>query len=90
MSGFWLQWLSTEKAKESRRMIDRLLGLVQDGKLKYKYVLYLSKHKKTIGEERVGAGLYSLRIVKLLMKFNILLCPCICASHSVDGPIGHP
>ena len=51
MSGLWLQrWLSTEKAEESRRMIDRLLGLVQDGKLKYKYVLYLSKQKKTIGE----------------------------------------
>ncbi|KAK7261411.1 hypothetical protein RIF29_27721 [Crotalaria pallida] len=37
LRGFWLQkWLGTDKAEESRKMIDRLLGLVQDGKLKYK------------------------------------------------------
>ncbi|KAL1298563.1 hypothetical protein HN51_042896 [Arachis hypogaea] len=36
LRGFWLQkWLSTEKAVESRRMIDKLLGLVHEGKLKY-------------------------------------------------------
>ncbi|XP_061352037.1 enoyl-[acyl-carrier-protein] reductase, mitochondrial [Gastrolobium bilobum] len=40
LRGFWLQkWLSTDKAEESRRMIDRLLGLAQDGKLKYKMEL---------------------------------------------------
>ncbi|XP_058748478.1 protein MAIN-LIKE 2-like isoform X3 [Vicia villosa] len=40
LRGFWLQnWLSTDKAEEGRRMIDRLLGLVQDGKLKYKMEL---------------------------------------------------
>ncbi|KAK2396569.1 enoyl-[acyl-carrier-protein] reductase, mitochondrial [Trifolium repens] len=37
LRGFWLQnWLSTNKAQEGREMIDKLLGLVQDGKLKYK------------------------------------------------------
>ncbi|KHN33435.1 Putative trans-2-enoyl-CoA reductase, mitochondrial [Glycine soja] len=36
LRGFWLQkWLSTDKAQESRGMIDRLLSLVQEGKLKY-------------------------------------------------------
>lgn len=40
LRGFWLQnWLSEDKGEEARRMIDRLLGLVQDGKLKYKMEL---------------------------------------------------
>ncbi|WJX74335.1 trans-2-enoyl-CoA reductase (NADPH) [Trifolium repens] len=40
LRGFWLQnWLSTDKALEGREMIDRLLGLVHDGKLKYKMEL---------------------------------------------------
>ncbi|XP_047160591.1 enoyl-[acyl-carrier-protein] reductase, mitochondrial [Vigna umbellata] len=40
LRGFWLQkWLSTDKAEESRGMIDRLLSLVQEGKLKYKMEL---------------------------------------------------
>ncbi|XP_020224408.1 enoyl-[acyl-carrier-protein] reductase, mitochondrial isoform X3 [Cajanus cajan] len=40
LRGFWLQkWLSTDKAEESRGMIDRLLRLVQEGKLKYKMEL---------------------------------------------------
>ncbi|CAK8536179.1 unnamed protein product [Lathyrus sativus] len=40
LRGFWLQnWLNTDKTEEGRRMIDRLLGLVQDGKLKYKMEL---------------------------------------------------
>ncbi|XP_014497247.1 enoyl-[acyl-carrier-protein] reductase, mitochondrial isoform X2 [Vigna radiata var. radiata] len=40
LRGFWLQkWLSTDKAEESRGMIDRLLNLVQEGKLKYKMEL---------------------------------------------------
>ncbi|CAJ2660774.1 unnamed protein product [Trifolium pratense] len=40
LRGFWLQnWLSTDKAQEGREMIDRLLGLVHEGKLKYKMEL---------------------------------------------------
>ncbi|KAI5413296.1 hypothetical protein KIW84_057774 [Lathyrus oleraceus] len=40
LRGFWLQnWLNTDKTEEGRRMIDRLLGLVQDEKLKYKMEL---------------------------------------------------
>ncbi|CAH8267556.1 unnamed protein product [Arabidopsis lyrata] len=36
LRGFWLQsWLSMGKVKECREMIDYLLGLAQDGKLKY-------------------------------------------------------
>lgn len=39
LRGFWLQkWLSSERAKECRAMIDYLLGLVCDGKFKYEYV----------------------------------------------------
>ncbi|CAL0332265.1 unnamed protein product [Lupinus luteus] len=40
LRGFWLQkWLGKDKAEESRGMIDRLLALVKDGKLKYKMEL---------------------------------------------------
>ncbi|KAJ4910372.1 putative trans-2-enoyl-CoA reductase [Raphanus sativus] len=36
LKGFWLQnWLSLGKVKECREMIDYLLGLARDGKLKY-------------------------------------------------------
>ncbi|KAG7564607.1 Polyketide synthase enoylreductase domain [Arabidopsis suecica] len=36
LRGFWLQsWLSMGKVKECREMIDYLLGLARDGKLKY-------------------------------------------------------
>ncbi|KFK33945.1 hypothetical protein AALP_AA5G082000 [Arabis alpina] len=36
LRGFWLQnWLSMDKVKECREMIDYLLGLARDGKLKY-------------------------------------------------------
>ncbi|KAH0942677.1 hypothetical protein HID58_002314 [Brassica napus] len=36
LRGFWLQnWLSLGKVKECREMIDYLLGLARDGKLKY-------------------------------------------------------
>ncbi|KNA20311.1 hypothetical protein SOVF_053560 [Spinacia oleracea] len=36
LRGFWLQkWMSTDKADECRDMIDRLLVLMRDGKLKY-------------------------------------------------------
>lgn len=40
LRGFWLQkWLSTEKSKECREMVDYLLSLTRDGKLKYKMEL---------------------------------------------------
>lgn len=40
LRGFWLQkWLSSERSDESRSMIDYLLSLVQDGKLKYEMEL---------------------------------------------------
>ncbi|KAJ9548145.1 hypothetical protein OSB04_020688 [Centaurea solstitialis] len=36
VKGFWLQkWISTGKTEECREMIDYLLGLVREGKLKY-------------------------------------------------------
>ncbi|RVW56824.1 Enoyl-[acyl-carrier-protein] reductase, mitochondrial [Vitis vinifera] len=40
LRGFWLQkWMSSDKAKESRKMIDYLLGLTQEGKIKYEMEL---------------------------------------------------
>ncbi|KAJ7947747.1 Zinc-binding alcohol dehydrogenase family protein [Quillaja saponaria] len=40
LRGFWLQkWMTTDKAKESRIMIDYLLGLVREEKLKYEMEL---------------------------------------------------
>ncbi|OMO67582.1 Alcohol dehydrogenase superfamily, zinc-type [Corchorus capsularis] len=40
LRGFWLQkWLSTDKAKECRHMIDYLLCLAKEGKLKYEMEL---------------------------------------------------
>ncbi|XP_075503786.1 enoyl-[acyl-carrier-protein] reductase, mitochondrial isoform X1 [Primulina tabacum] len=40
LRGFWLQkWLSTEKSKECREMVDYLLSLTRDGKLKYEMEL---------------------------------------------------
>lgn len=36
LTGFWLQrWMSSDKAEERQTMIDYLLGLCRDGKLKY-------------------------------------------------------
>ncbi|XP_049380464.1 enoyl-[acyl-carrier-protein] reductase, mitochondrial-like [Solanum stenotomum] len=36
LTGFWLQrWMSSDKAEERQSMIDYLLGLCRDGKLKY-------------------------------------------------------
>uniref|UniRef100_A0A1S4AES2 Enoyl-[acyl-carrier-protein] reductase, mitochondrial n=1 Tax=Nicotiana tabacum TaxID=4097 RepID=A0A1S4AES2_TOBAC len=36
LTGFWLQrWMSSDKAEECRSMINYLLGLCRDGKLKY-------------------------------------------------------
>ncbi|MED6180063.1 hypothetical protein PIB30_006877 [Stylosanthes scabra] len=55
LRGFWLQkWLSKEKAVESRRMIDKLLGLVQDGKLKYKMELAPFSDFKTSLDKTLG------------------------------------
>ncbi|MED6182542.1 hypothetical protein PIB30_029294 [Stylosanthes scabra] len=55
LRGFWLQkWLSTEKAADSRRMIDKLLGLVQDGKLKYKMELAPFSDFKTSLDKALG------------------------------------
>ncbi|PPR80786.1 hypothetical protein GOBAR_AA39930 [Gossypium barbadense] len=40
LKGFWLQkWLSADKAKECRDMVDYLLRLAQEGKLKYEMEL---------------------------------------------------
>ncbi|KAJ8631461.1 hypothetical protein MRB53_024784 [Persea americana] len=40
LRGFWLQkWMSSERARECRVMIDYLLGLVCDGKFKYELEL---------------------------------------------------
>ncbi|KAG9453859.1 hypothetical protein H6P81_006763 [Aristolochia fimbriata] len=40
LRGFWLQkWMRTDKAQECRAMIDFLLGLMRDGKLKYEMQL---------------------------------------------------
>ncbi|XP_058780165.1 enoyl-[acyl-carrier-protein] reductase, mitochondrial-like [Vicia villosa] len=55
LRGFWLQnWISTDKAEEGRRMIDRLLGLVQDGKLKYKMELTPFKDFNTALDKALG------------------------------------
>ncbi|KAF3627218.1 putative trans-2-enoyl-CoA reductase, mitochondrial [Capsicum annuum] len=40
LKGFWLQrWMSSDKTEERQSMIDYLLGLCRDGKLKYEYNL---------------------------------------------------
>uniref|UniRef100_J3N3P9 enoyl-[acyl-carrier-protein] reductase n=2 Tax=Oryza brachyantha TaxID=4533 RepID=J3N3P9_ORYBR len=40
LKGFWLQkWMSSDKAEESRKMIDYLLDLVRKGELKYEMEL---------------------------------------------------
>ncbi|KAK6935966.1 Alcohol dehydrogenase-like, C-terminal [Dillenia turbinata] len=40
LRGFWLQkWMTSDKAKECRSMIDYLLGLVSEGKIKYEMEL---------------------------------------------------
>lgn len=36
LKGFWLQkWISSDRKEECREMIDYLLGLIREGKLKY-------------------------------------------------------
>jgi len=40
LRGFWLQrWMNSDKAEDCRTMIDYLLGLVHEGKLKYEYAM---------------------------------------------------
>uniref|UniRef100_A0A453KFH7 Alcohol dehydrogenase-like C-terminal domain-containing protein n=4 Tax=Aegilops tauschii TaxID=37682 RepID=A0A453KFH7_AEGTS len=40
LRGFWLQkWMNSDKSEECRTMIDYLLGLVHEGKLKYEMEL---------------------------------------------------
>lgn len=40
LRGFWLQkWMNTDSTNECRNMIDQLLGLMRDGKLKYEMEL---------------------------------------------------
>lgn len=56
LRGFWLQkWMSTDKAKECRSMIDYLLERARDGNLKYEYAHYFS--------------LYYLLLLVSLIKF---------------------
>ncbi|KAE9585731.1 putative trans-2-enoyl-CoA reductase (NADPH) [Lupinus albus] len=55
LRGFWLQkWLGKDKAEESREMIDRLLALVKDGKLKYKMELAPFEDFNTALDKAVG------------------------------------
>jgi mitochondrial enoyl-[acyl-carrier protein] reductase / trans-2-enoyl-CoA reductase len=39
LRGFWLQkWMNSDKVEDCRTLIDYLLSLVHEGKLKYEYV----------------------------------------------------
>ncbi|CAL5387135.1 unnamed protein product [Camellia sinensis] len=41
LRGFWLQkWMTSDKAKECRKLIDHLLSLVREGKLTYEMISY--------------------------------------------------
>ncbi|EES13529.1 hypothetical protein BDA96_07G080900 [Sorghum bicolor] len=56
LRGFWLQkWLNSDKTEDCRRMIDYLLGLVHEGKLKYEM-------------ESISFGEFSLALEKALGK----------------------
>ncbi|KAK6234746.1 hypothetical protein SCA6_010083 [Theobroma cacao] len=58
LRGFWLQkWLSADKAKECRDMVDYLLCLAQEGKLKYEYVFVddLTFHQLFNSHDGVGS-----------------------------------
>ncbi|KAK4408889.1 Enoyl-[acyl-carrier-protein] reductase, mitochondrial [Sesamum angolense] len=49
LRGFWLQkWMTSEKGKECRNMIDYLLSLTRSGDLKYEYDLFISVFLITI------------------------------------------
>ncbi|KAF7823502.1 enoyl-[acyl-carrier-protein] reductase, mitochondrial [Senna tora] len=55
LRGFWLQrWMTTDKAGESRKMIDSLLDLVRDGKLKYEMELVPFEKFKTALDKALG------------------------------------
>ncbi|KAK4286490.1 hypothetical protein QN277_003039 [Acacia crassicarpa] len=55
LRGFWLQkWMTTDKAGESRKMIDRLLGLVRDGKLIYDMEIVPFDNFKTALDKALG------------------------------------
>ncbi|CAL4996022.1 unnamed protein product [Urochloa decumbens] len=56
LRGFWLQkWMNSDKAEDCRTMIDYLLGLVHEGKLKYEM-------------ESIPFGEFSLALEKALGK----------------------
>jgi len=56
LRGFWLQrWMNSDKAEDCRTMIDYLLGLVHEGKLKYEM-------------ELIPFGEFSLALEKALGK----------------------
>ncbi|KAK4753808.1 hypothetical protein SAY87_001912 [Trapa incisa] len=58
LKGFWLQnWMSSDKAHDCRRMIDHLLELVREGKLRYEIVKkaqmnYWTVHPRIYAENR--------------------------------------
>ncbi|XP_027088323.1 enoyl-[acyl-carrier-protein] reductase, mitochondrial [Coffea eugenioides] len=55
LRGFWLQkWMTSEKAKECRSMIDYLLGLTREGKLIYDMELVPFNNFQTALEKALG------------------------------------
>lgn len=55
LRGFWLQkWLDSDKSKGCREMIDYLLGLVRDGKLKYEMELCPFNQFQTALDKALG------------------------------------
>ncbi|XP_038994834.1 enoyl-[acyl-carrier-protein] reductase, mitochondrial-like [Hibiscus syriacus] len=55
LRGFWLQkWLGADKAKEHRDMLDYLLRLAQEGKLKYEMELVPFDNFGTALEKAIG------------------------------------
>ncbi|XP_021278044.1 enoyl-[acyl-carrier-protein] reductase, mitochondrial [Herrania umbratica] len=55
LRGFWLQkWLSADKAKECRDMVDYLLCLAQEGKLKYEMELVPFDNFRTALDKALG------------------------------------
>ncbi|XP_038979999.1 enoyl-[acyl-carrier-protein] reductase, mitochondrial [Phoenix dactylifera] len=55
LRGFWLQkWMSSDKAKDCRAMIDYVLSLVQSGKLKYEMELVPFDHFNVALDKALG------------------------------------
>ncbi|KAM7522275.1 hypothetical protein LguiA_012177 [Lonicera macranthoides] len=55
LRGFWLQkWMSSDKAKECRVMLDYLLGLAREGKLTYEMELVPFTEFKTALDKALG------------------------------------